>query len=198
MTARKYLVFVTALAVALGALPALADESASPFDAETEAAWAAAAVPGEAHALLATQTGEWQTTSKMWMEPGGEPMTMTADSSAEMILGGRFLLEKVKGTVMGMPFDGIGLTGYDNTTHVVTSVWVDTQGTVMSIMTGVYEKIGEPMELFGSLTDPITGQEIKTRTVTTFGGDDAHTMDYFMTMGDMPEMKAMEMVYTRK
>jgi len=192
MTARKPL-FV--LVLLLMALPAVAEE----YDAAaSHEAWAAVAAPGEAHALLAGRAGEWDLVSKSWMEPGGEPVEGTAVCTGEMILGGRFLTEKVEGMAMGMPFEGFGLTGYDNSSHEVTSIWVDSMGTVMGIMTGVYEKIGEPMELFGTMVDPASGMEMKMRTVTTFSGNDAHSMAYYMSMGDMPEFKAMELTYTRK
>jgi hypothetical protein len=192
MTARK---FLFAAALLLLAVPAAAEDH-DPQAAQ--AAWAASAVPGEAHALLATRAGEWELVGRSWLEPGGEPVVSTAVSRGEMILGGRFLTETVEGTAMGTPFEGFGLTGYDNTSHVVTSIWIDTMGTVTSIMTGVYEKIGEPMELFGTMTDPASGMEMKMRTVTTFDGENAHTMDYYMSMGDMPEFKAMELTYKRK
>lgn len=192
MTARKSLLVLVLL---LFALPAVAEE----YDAAaSQDAWAASAVPGEAHALLATRAGDWTLVSKSWLAPDAEPMVSSAESTGEMILGGRFLTEKVTGTAMGMAFEGFALTGYDNHTHVVTSLWVDTMGTLTSVMSGVYEKIGEPMELFGTMLDPASGMEIKTRTVTTFISDDAHTMVYYMSMGDTPEMKGMELTYTRK
>ncbi len=194
MTARMTLLVFVLLSLAI---PAAAHDHEYDHDASM-AAWAAVAEPGEAHALLATRAGDWDIVSKSWMEPGGEPVEGTADCTGEMILGGRFLTEKVEGLAMGMPFEGFGLTGYDNSSHIVTSIWVDSMGTVMGIMTGVYEKIGEPMELFGTMTDPASGMEMKMRTVTHFDGDDAHTMDYFMAMGDTPEFKAMELTYKRK
>ena len=60
------------------------------------------------------------------------------------------------------------------------------------------EKIGEPMELFGTMVDPMSGTEIEMRSVTTFDGPDSHRMEHYMTMRGLPEMKVMELVYTRR
>jgi len=142
------MLLATGLVLALTALPSAAQE----YDAEaSQDAWAASAIPGKAHAYLAEKTGDWDIVATMWMAPGAEPMVNTSTSHGEMILGGRFLQEHVTGETMGMPFEGLGLTGFDNTTHEVTSIWIDSMGTVMVVMTGLYEKFGEPMELFGDM-----------------------------------------------
>ncbi|MBU0741727.1 DUF1579 domain-containing protein [bacterium] len=194
MTARMSCL-VLCLMLILAVPAAAADE----YDMEAmTAAWAAAATPGPVHAHLARMTGDWDIVATVWMEPGAAPTVSTSTSHGEMILGGRFLEERLRGEAMGMPFEGRGLTGYDNTTHTVTAIWIDTMGTVISVLTGVYEKIGEPLELCGSMVDPVSGQEFGIRTVTTFVGDDGQRMDYFMTMPGADEMKSMELVYTRK
>jgi len=119
-------------------------------------AWQKAATPGEVHAFLAKKSGKWKITGKMWMAPGTDPVVSESTAVAEMILGGRFLKEEMKGTSMGMPFEGLGITGYDNTTGIVTSVWYDNMGTVTSMFTGKYETPGEPLELTGHIPPDTT------------------------------------------
>jgi len=194
MTSR-ILTLICIFCLAAVVLPVSAEEY---NPAASATAWAGAATPGPVHELFAGHVGDWMIAAKSWMEPGADPIESTSESHAEMILGGRFLDESVTGTVMGTPFEGRGLTGYDNTTHVATSIWIDSMGTVMVVMSGLYEKPGEPMELFGDMVDPGSGQVIKVRTVTTFSGDDAHRMDYYMTVTGGEETKAMELIYTRK
>ncbi len=197
MIARTSIRLLVVAVLATLALPAVAEEPA--YDQEAAmAAWAAVAEPGPVHALLATRAGEWTVTATSYMAPGAEPMKSESTCVGEMIVGGRFLTERVEGVAMGMPFEGFGLTGYDNYSHVVTSIWVDSMGTVMGIMTGLYEKPGEPMELFGEMLDPASGQTMKMRTITYFEGDDAHRLEYFMSMPGMDEYKAMDMTYARK
>ncbi len=193
MTARRYAAIFVCTVLMATVLPVVADESD-----QAAAAWAEAAAPGPVHALFAGHGGDWTITAKSWMVPGADPIVSESESQAEMILGGRFLDERLVGTVMGQPFEGRGLTGYDNSTHVATSIWMDNLGTVMVVMTGVYEKPGEPMELFGEMVDPASGSILKVRTVTNFTGDDAHSMEYFMTVPGMDEIKSMELIYKRK
>ena len=114
-----------------------------------------------------------------------------------MILGGRYLRETMHGDTMGMPFDGLGLTGYDNTTGVVTSIWMDSMSTGTIVMTGQWEKPGAPLETTGVMTDPATGEQMQLRTVTTFISDDESRFDYYATMPGMAETKMMELHYVR-
>jgi hypothetical protein len=193
--ASRILTLICIFCLAAVVLPASAEEYDPAASAE---AWAAAAEPGPVHALLATRAGDWALSAKSWMVPGADPILSESVGCGEMILGDRFLDESVVGTTMGMEFEGRGLTGYDITTHLVTSIWMDTMGTVMVVMTGIYEKPGEPMELFGEMVDPGSGLIIKVRTVTTFIDDDTHTMDYYMTVAGGEETKAMELSYKRK
>lgn len=178
------------------AFPATAQEAENEQDAAM-AAWTAAAQPGEIHTFFATLEGNWKLRTKMWMAPGADAIESEATAEAQMILGGRYLQEKVKGMSMGGPFEGMSIMGYDNTTGVVTAVWWDTMGTMTSIVTGEYCAPGEPLELTGTMTDAASGGEIAVRTVSTFVSEDEHHFDYYMAMPGMEEMKGMAMIYTR-
>jgi hypothetical protein len=169
-------------------------------DADSQAsmeAWTEAATPGDFHAFFAKKVGSWKIATKMWMQPGAEPMTSEGTAEAKMILGGRFLYETMQGESMGMPFEGLGITGYDNTSKVISSVWYDNMGTVTTLLTGTCEKPGDPMELHGEMFDPMTGMDMKVRTLTTFISHDESLFEYFASAEGMPEMKVMELRYTR-
>jgi hypothetical protein len=177
------------------ALPALAQQDQDP--AAAQEAWLKAAMPGEFHAFLAKKAGKWQIAGKMWPAPGQDPVASESTAEAEMILGGRYLLEKMQGSAMGMPFEGLGVTGYDNVTGTVTATWWDTMGTGTMVMTGQWEEPGAPMVTTGTTIDPASGGEMQLRTVTTFVNDDESVFEYFATMPGMPETKVMELHYTR-
>lgn len=177
---------------------ALAQEAPAVDQQAAIAAWEKASTPGEHHAFFAKHAGKWEVSGNMWMAPGGEPMPSESTGEARMILGGRYLLEEMKGTSMGMPFEGMGVTGYDNTTGIVTSVWYDNMGTVTTILTGTYPALGAPMELRGTMTDPYTKDALPMRTVTTFVSEDEKLFEYFSSLAaGMPEMKIMELRYKR-
>jgi hypothetical protein len=192
----KRFVTLSILLLFLGGAAALAQENAHDMQADMEA-WAKAATPGEFHAFLAKKAGSWKIAGKMWMQPGAEPMTSESTAEAKMILGGRFLYETMKGQSMGRPFEGLGITGYDNAAKMVTSVWYDSMGTVTNILKGSWDEPGAPLELHGEMFDPMSGLTMKVRTVTTFISHDENVFEYFATAEGMPEMKAMELRYTR-
>ena len=160
-------------------------------------AWNQAATPGKFHEFFAKKSGTWNIAGKMWMQPGAPPVESTSTAEAKMIFGGRYLYETMEGMNMGMAFEGLGITGYDNTSKVITSVWYDNMGTVTNILTGTCAKPGDPMELFGEMHDPMTGMDMKVRTLTTFVSNDESLFEYFATAEGMTEMKVMELRYTR-
>ena len=192
---KKYNLSVLFL-VLLVAVPVMAQEGGHDQAAGMEA-WMKASTPAEFHEFLAKKAGSWMIEGKMWMEPGAEPEVSASTGEAKMILGGRFLYETMEGVTMGMPFEGLGITGYDNTSKVVTSIWYDSMGTVTTVLKGSWEKPGAPLELHGEMFDPMSGMDMKVRTLTTFISPDESLFEYFATAEGMPEMKAMELRYIR-
>src|SRR5437868_7039824 len=79
------------------------------------------AAPGEPHKQLASLAGSWTTKTKMWMEPNQPPTESTGSCEQKVILDGRFLQQECTGEMMGGPFTGIGVTGYDNQTKKYVS-----------------------------------------------------------------------------
>ena len=66
--------------------------------------------PGEAHKHLHFYAGVWDTVTKVWMGgPGSEPMSSTGTSTFKSVLGGNWILEDHTGTMMGMPYLGMGM-----------------------------------------------------------------------------------------
>ncbi len=175
----------TLLLLTLGAfllaLPALADdagkkEAPAGYDpAAMEEAWNKARTPGEAHEFLARMVGE---------------------SKRTMILDGRYLEDMLTGEFQGQPFQGRGLTGYDNTAGEYIGTWIDDMGTGVMVSRG--QRDGDSLVMHGEIVDPMSGQNIQLRMVTRIVDQDNEVFEYFMTPPGMPEMKQMEIVYVRK
>lgn len=114
-----------------------------------------------------------------------------------MVLGGRYQQSSFKGTMNGMPFEGMGTTGYDNAKKMFVSTWVDNMGTGVITMEGNYDQGSKTLNLKGKCTDPSTGKDCDMREVMTMV-DDKHTnFEMYMTMGGK-EQKVMEAKYTKK
>ena len=164
--------------------------------AAQQQAWMDYMTPGPMHEMMAKTAGDWKTTIKFWMDPAGEPMVTEGTSKAEMILGGRYLKETSNSTVMGMPMEGMSITGYDNFTKEFTSIWIDNMGTGTTVAKGSYDKETKTITLHGSMVDPMTGKDTKYRQVLNIIDDNHHTFEMFVDH-DGQEVKNMEVDYTR-
>lgn len=148
--------------------------------------------------MLEAMAGEWTYTSKMWMDPAAPPMESTGTSSFKSILGGRYVQHEHHGFVMGMPFEGIGINGYDNIKKKFVSTWIDNMGTMITYMTGTFDPASKTFTYTGKMDDVVkAGTVVKIReTLHAPDADTAH-MQWYETR-DGKEAKTMEIVYKRK
>ena len=121
--------------------------------------WMAYATPGETHKMLAKSNGTWKGEMTMWMAADAPPSTATAIMVNKMIMGGRYQVSETKGNVMGMPFNGMGTTGYDNHKKVFVSTWIDNMGTGVLKVEGPWDEATKSTTLTGKMIDPMTGRE---------------------------------------
>ena len=159
--------------------------------------WKKLGTPGEPHKLFATLPGSWTTTTKEWMEPGKPPTESTGTAENKMVLDGRFLYQEFSGTMMGQPFSGIGIDGYDNMTKKYVTAWMDTMGTGIFFMEGTASADGRTITLKGSHPEP-GGGRMQHRAIWKIVDDNKSTFDMYGAHHGQKEMKMMEIVYTRK
>jgi hypothetical protein len=153
--------------------------------------------PGPTQQMMAKSAGTWTGTVTMWAQEGATPTTSTMETTNTMILGGRYLQSMNKGTMMGMPFEGIGVTGYDNSKKAFASSWIDNMGTGMIFMEGSWDVATNSMKLSGKATDPMTGKDAPIREILKFVDDNHQVLEmYFTEKGK--EFKGMEIMYTKK
>ena len=153
--------------------------------------------PGEPHQLFASLVGSWTTHTKEWMEPGKPPMESTGTADMKMLLDGRFLHQEFTGDMMGQPYSGIGISGYDNLRKRYVSTWIDSMGTGIFIMEGTASADGKTITLKGGHDEP-GGGHMTHRAVWKIVDNNNQTFDMFGTHRGGKEMKMMEIIYTRK
>ncbi len=153
--------------------------------------------PGEMHKMLSMATGKWATEMTMWEKEGAPPMTSKGESEMKMILGGRYKQTMFKGDMMGMPFEGTGLIGYDNAKKMFVETWADNMGTGIMTMEGTYDAATKTMSMTGKGIDPATGGECTMREVTRMVDDKTMMMEMYNTKGGK-ETKSFEMKMTKK
>ena len=153
--------------------------------------------PGAPHQVLASMAGIWNTRTKSCMEPGKSPIESTGTSEQKMILAGRFLHQEFVGDMMGAPFTGIGVTGYDNHKKKYVSTWMDSMGTGILFFEGTADADGNTITQECRFDDPVRGP-VKWRSVTRIVGENTHLFEMYGTDKNGKEEKMMEITYTRK
>jgi hypothetical protein len=167
--------------------------------AEMEACWMAAMTPNQFHARLGKQVGEWECESKMWMEPGAEPMASKGSAKISWLFpGGKWLKQEYAGNMMGMPFQGLLIQGYDNSKKKYVATWVDSMGTSLSSMEGNYDMEGKTLTLWGTMTECATGEHDRVVKYAATEVSDDHVHFEIWDMGFGTGFKVMEMDYRRK
>jgi hypothetical protein len=165
------------------------------MDPEMMKAWQEYMTPGAMHDLLAKSVGGWKTEIKSWMDPNMPPTVTEGKSVCESMLGGRYFHSKETANFMGMPFEGSAISGYDNATKKFFSYWVDNMSTGAMVLEGSYDEATKTFTYAGSGTS-FTG-EYKVREIIQHINDDESMFTMYMEESGKPEMKMMEIKYTR-
>ena len=159
-------------------------------------AWEKYMAVGEMHKMLATGDGEWKAEMEFWTAPGAPSEKSTSSCKNEMILGGRYQQSTMEGTVMGMPFEGRGIVGYDNIRKVFVNTWIDNMGTGLAYSEGPYDAKTKSITFTGESMDPMSGKMMKTRSVYRFVDDSHHVFEMYVN-NNGKEVKSMVINYRR-
>jgi hypothetical protein len=152
--------------------------------------------PGEPHKLLAKLEGSWTTRTTGWLE-GKPAMESTGTCEQKLVLGGHYLQQTYTGEMMGAPFTGISLLGYNNHTKNYESVWLDSMSTAIYLFVGKGSADGRTITQECSYDDPLRGPAVWS-TVTKIKDDNTIEFAMFITPKGGKEEKMMEMTVARK
>ena len=193
---------LTATLFLLSATSALAQEATkapemTPEQKAEMEAYMRAGTPGAPHQTMAAMAGTYDLKVKSWHEPNAPATEEAGTATRKMILGGRVLVEDVNSTMMGSPFSGQGLRGYDNVTGKYWSIWMDSMSTGMMTSEGTCDDKGG-CTFNGSWNDPVTKGPYKVRMTTRWTSPTTEIFEMFGPGKDGKEMKMMEITYTKK
>ncbi len=179
--------------IALGQEPAKKPPMMDPAMME---AMMKAGMPGDGQKALNAFAGSWKATAKFWMMPGTDPMTMEGTAERKWVMGGRYLEERFTGSFMGMPYEGLGYTGYDNVKKQYWATWMDNMSTSMMVSNGSAN--GSTFTYKGTMTDPMTGKDSMVDTKLVATDADHHVLEMWGPGPDGKNFKTMEISYARK
>jgi hypothetical protein len=156
-----------------------------------------AATPGAPHKMLAGMAGSYSVKVKSYPAPGAPAVEETGTATRSMALDGRVLVEDVKGTMMGMPFTGHGMTGYDNVSNKYWSTWNDNMGTGVMVSEGKCDAQNS-CTFTGTWNDPVKKGPVTERMTSRWTNPTTEIFEMYGPGKDGKEMKMMEITYTKK
>ena len=165
--------------------------------AEMEA-YMKAGMPGAPHQALASLAGNYDLKVRSWQAPGAPAMEDKGTATRIMTLNGRVLVEEVTSSMMGTPFTGHGMMGYDNVTGKYWSTWNDTMSTGLMVSEGTCDAQTKNCTFTGTWNDAIKKAPVKARMTTRWTGPTTEIFEMYGPGKDGKEMKMMEITYTRK
>ena len=158
---------------------------------------AKASSPGPNHERLQKLAGEWSLTVRWTWDPSQAMQETKSTAVITSLMDGRYSQEQTSGEMQGKPFQGMGLTGYDNVLKKYVSVWIDNMGTGIMSSQGTPDATGSIVNWTGESSDPMTGKTSKFRMVTRFQDDDHHVFEMYIKSPEGKEYKTMEIAYER-
>lgn len=159
-------------------------------------AWITANQPNDHHKKLQEMVGEWSAENTHY-NPDGSVMSKTSDSAVnKSILGGRYILQHYSGDFGGMPFEGVGMMGFDNGKNEFVHVWFDNFSTAPMVSRGKAGKNPNQTTTFSEMPGP-TGEMMRMEWVSTIASKDEHELEMWAST-PAGRVKQMHIKYKRK
>jgi Protein of unknown function (DUF1579) len=152
--------------------------------------------PGAVHKQMANWAGEYTTSSKFFAKPGQPSEATTGSATIRSILDGRFLSEENAGTLLGQPYTGMHLYGYNNATGKYEATWIYTGSTATMTLTGTSKDDGRTIEYTASIDQK--GTRMTLYVVLKHVDDDKFTVELYAKNKDGSKGPTLETTYTRK
>ena len=159
----------------------------------------AVAVPAELAKLakplaaLHADFGSWDADFTMEM-PGAPPMKSKCREVVGPICAGKWTWSTFHGEMMGAPFEGHSLCGFDSKTEQVVCFWIDSMNGAWMRTDGTYDAGKQTFTMSGTCYDE-QGQRRKVASTTTSAGKDARTLR--MVFGEGDGQSVMTIAYRR-
>ncbi|MEM1449362.1 MAG: DUF1579 domain-containing protein [Planctomycetota bacterium] len=150
--------------------------------------------PGAEHERLARQVGVWKVDCTY--HQGGEPMQIEATETVEAF-GGFYTEATFEANMMGAPFRGRAVLGFEPATGEYVGTWYDTMVPQLFTFRGTFDAAGKGLSMRAEGQDFWSGAPAAYRTVEEHRDDGSRHFEMFMQVEGQPEMKLFTYVYTR-
>lgn len=143
---------------------------------------------------LAAAVGDWNVVTTCTV-PGQGEVKEQGTERVQPICGGKWFWSDFTGTMMGQPFEGHSLLGYDTTKQQYVGVWLDSMSPTHALTWGTYDAAKKQWTFTGECID-MAGNLAKIHE--TYRQPDADTRDLQMTFATTDGTQEMKLHYTRK
>jgi hypothetical protein len=148
------------------------------------------------HGRLAAMVGTWDVEMTFWFQPGAPGVAGKGTSTIRPLFDGVFIEEAIDGALNGAPFSTLAWTGYNTATHQYEATRIASTNTLRIAETGRYDGQAKQFELKAEYT--MAGEQWRQRTVIQPLSDGAMVAASYLSFGNVPEWKAVEIKYTRR
>jgi Protein of unknown function (DUF1579) len=190
--------------IALGVLCALATAGLAmgAFAQETKKEPAAGAAmelpkPGPEHEILKKDEGVWDATVEATMAPGAPPAVSKGVETVKATGGGLWYVSDFKSEMMGQPFEGHGVTGYDPVKKKYVGTWVDSMSSGLATSEASYDPATKSMTAWMEGPDS-TGKVVKMKAVTEWKDADTRVFTLYQHGADGKDVQGLKITYKRR
>jgi hypothetical protein len=151
---------------------------------------------GPEHDLLKMDVGTWDAEVEAFGPPGAPPAGSKGSETSRMTAGGRYLVTDFKSDIMGMPFEGHGIFGYDAAKKKYVGTWVDSMSGAPSTSEASYDAAKKTMTGTMEGPDPM-GRIVKTKAVTEYKDPNTRVFTLYNLEGGK-ETVSLRITYKRR
>lgn len=144
---------------------------------------------------LAALAGTWNVKQSLWLKHGEPPQVDSGTAEFILELGGRALRQDLR-VDSSTPFQGVGITGYDNVTRTWFTSWTDVGYTDLMLLRGVRDEGASTWRFSGTMHD-VDGATIPTREELTLLDKDHLIARYYETKQGR-EALVVQLEYSRR
>lgn len=147
---------------------------------------------------LARRVGVWDVRADLQLQPGARKVTIMATAHGKLI-GGRWLVTELKGADQGrgmVPFEGLGVNGYDPVQKKYVGYWVDGSRGVTVPVEGVYDARSKTFRTI-SVEVSADGRRTVVHSETKPAGPDSEVTTFTATDAKGQPYTRMILTYTR-
>ena len=148
------------------------------------------------HVRLTAMCGTWDVEMTFWLRPGGAGVATRGTSTIRSLFDGLFVEEKIEGALNGAPFTTLSWTGFNSATHQYEATRIASTNSIRIAETGAYDEKTRRFELKADY--PFGGDTWRQRTVIQPLSDEAMIASSYLSFGNVPEWKGVEITYTRR